>query len=99
MLSLSVGFMVTGLLLSESAPTPDAPLIGATTNQTNSFQVGRARFAQVTDAPGGLGPAYNGTSCSACHNQPFIGGIGNAAVMRAGIIKDGHYEAPPGGDL
>ena len=32
----------------------------------------------------GLGPAFNGTSCAACHNVPAIGGAGTIAEMRAG---------------
>ena len=44
-------------------------------------------------------PPYNATSCSACHNQPSIGGVGNVAVMRAGIVKEGRYRVPHGGDI
>jgi hypothetical protein len=63
------------------------------------FEDGRKRFLQIEDVAHGLGPAYNGTSCAGCHNQPIIGGVGNAAVIHAGVVRDGRYEVPPGGDL
>ena len=35
----------------------------------------------------GSGPAFNGTSCAACHNVPAIGGAGTIAEMRAGTPR------------
>ena len=41
----------------------------------------------------GLGPAFNGTSCAACHNVPGIGGGGVMAELRAGRRNaDGEFE-------
>ncbi len=41
-------------------------------------------FLEVESAEEGLGPAFNGTSCAACHNTPGIGGIAPIAEIRAG---------------
>ena len=85
-------------LLSESIQG-GAPLPGLTLVQTNLFEAGQKKFLEVQDVTHGLGPAYNATSCSACHNQPVIGGVGNTTVIRAGVVNNGRYEAPPGGDI
>jgi CxxC motif-containing protein (DUF1111 family) len=78
---------------------PGAPIPGLLFDQADHFKDGRGRFLRVEDVAQGLGPAYNGTSCAGCHNQPTIGGVGNASVLRAGFLRDGHYQSPPGGDI
>ena len=74
-------------------------LPGLTRFQTSLSNAGRRHFHKVEDTASGLGPAYNGTSCASCHNQPSIGGVGNVTVLRAGVVKDARYEVPTGGDL
>src|SRR5579864_7513664 len=63
------------------------------------FDAGRTRFLKIEDIASGLGPSYNATSCGGCHNQPSIGGVGNVTVIRAGVVENGGYEVPQGGDL
>jgi len=63
------------------------------------FDTGRQRFLNVENVASGLGPSYNGTSCGGCHNQPSIAGVGNVTLIRAGVVQNGRYEAPQGGDL
>lgn len=58
-----------------------------------------AEFTAPRAVSHGLGPSYNATRCAACHSQPTVGGIGNMSVLHAGIVRDGHYVAPPGGDI
>jgi CxxC motif-containing protein (DUF1111 family) len=56
------------------------------------FRVGLDDFLEVETAEEGLGPAFNGTSCAACHNVPAIGGMGLIAEVRAGIREpDGRF--------
>lgn len=76
-----------------------ASLVGLNTDQSGLFQSGLRRFSQIESTGSGLGPAYNSSSCASCHNQPAVGGVGYAAVIRAGILRDGRYAVPPGGDL
>jgi CxxC motif-containing protein (DUF1111 family) len=97
--ALAFVYAIPWPLLCNSANSGSLPLSGLAKDQVNSFQTGRAKFLQVKDASDGLGPAYNGPSCASCHNQPTIGGVGNVAVLRVGVVKDGRYEAPPGGDI
>jgi CxxC motif-containing protein (DUF1111 family) len=90
-------------LLSQSMPLRDslssAAIRNLTADQVTFFGLGRSKFLHAEDVARGLGPAYNAASCASCHNQPTIGGVGNVAVMRAGIVKDGRYKAPLGGDI
>jgi len=42
----------------------------------------------------GLGPAFNGTSCAACHNVPAVGGAGTVAELRAARRNErGEFES------
>lgn len=96
-LCLAVPIVQSSLGYSEDLLEGSLPNL--TADQARRFEKGRERFLQVADISHGLGPAYNGTSCAGCHNQPMIGGVGNVTVIRAGVVRDGHYQAPPGGDL
>jgi CxxC motif-containing protein (DUF1111 family) len=66
------------------APIPGEPLPGITPHEFEEFRLGLDDFLEVETAEEGLGPAFNGTSCAACHNVPAIGGAGTIAEMRAG---------------
>ena len=75
-----------GAILSAQlrAPAPGQPLPGLTPHEFEEFRLGLDDFLEVETAEEGLGPAFNGTSCAACHNVPAIGGAGTIAEMRAG---------------
>ena len=75
-----------GAILSAQlrAPAPGEPLPGITPHEFEEFRLGLDDFLEVETAEEGLGPAFNGTSCAACHNVPAIGGAGTIAEMRAG---------------
>jgi CxxC motif-containing protein (DUF1111 family) len=62
---------------------PGAPLPGLTPREFSEFRLGLDDFIEVETAEDGLGPAYNGTSCAACHNLPAIGGGGVILEVRA----------------
>jgi CxxC motif-containing protein (DUF1111 family) len=80
-LVLAGGVMLTAQLRS---PAPGEPLAGITPVEFEEFRLGLDDFLEVETAEEGLGPAFNGTSCAACHNVPAIGGAGTIAEMRAG---------------
>jgi len=84
-------FLVTALAFAGAivaaqlrAPAPGEPLPGVTPHEFEEFRLGLDDFLEVETAEEGLGPAFNGTSCAACHNVPAIGGAGTIAEMRAG---------------
>jgi CxxC motif-containing protein (DUF1111 family) len=63
-------------------------LPGITPVEFSEFRLGLEDFTEVETAEEGLGPAFNGTSCAACHNVPAIGGGGIILELRAGY-RDG----------
>jgi CxxC motif-containing protein (DUF1111 family) len=69
------------------------PLTGLTPTEFEEFRLGLDDFLEVEFSEEGLGPAFNGTSCAACHNVPAIGGGGVMAELRAGRKNaDGEFE-------
>jgi CxxC motif-containing protein (DUF1111 family) len=60
------------------------PLPGLLPSEFTEFRMGLDDFLEVETAEEGLGPAFNGTSCAACHNVPVIGGGGVILEVRAG---------------
>ncbi len=70
---------------AQSRPVlPGDPLPGVTPAEFEEFRLGLDDFLEVETTDEGLGPAFNGTSCAACHNVPAIGGVSPIAEVRAG---------------
>jgi CxxC motif-containing protein (DUF1111 family) len=63
---------------------PGDPLPGLTPRDFEEFRIGLQDFLEVESTEEGLGPAFNATSCAACHNIPAVGGVGTIAETRAG---------------
>ena len=59
------------------------PLAGITPTEFTEFRLGLEDFTEVETAEDGLGPAFNATSCAACHNVPAIGGTSLVLETRA----------------
>ena len=91
--------VVLAALLALAAPAagqppvaPGDPLPGITAAEFEAFRLGLEDFLEVETAAEGLGPAYNATSCAACHVVPAIGGIAPVTTVRAGVRDtDGAY--------
>lgn len=90
-----------GLARSQSpALLPGDPLPGITAFEFERFLLGLEDFTEVETPQDGLGPAFNGTSCAACHSVPAIGGISSITEIRAGRRnEDGTFEELNGGTL
>ena len=70
------------------------PLAGLTPQQFAEFRLGLDDFLEVETPDDGLGPAFNGTSCAACHNVPAVGGSGILLETRVGYQNaDGSFRA------
>ena len=86
--------------LAQRIMQPGNPLAGITAEEFERFRLGLEDFTEVENAAEGLGPAYNGTGCSACHNSPAIGGISPVSTIRAGRLDDeGNFEVVGGSTL
>lgn len=79
---------------------PGEPLPGLTPREFEEFRLGLDDFTEVETSEEGLGPAFNGTSCAACHSVPAIGGGGFMLETRAGYKDpDGSFRGlNPDGD-
>ena len=98
LMAIILGGPVTGQQ-QQPPPRVGTPLPGLTEAQVKLFQSGLEDFLESEEEKDGLGPAFNGTGCAGCHNQPAIGGVGNNSVIRAGFLQNGRFEAPMGGSL
>jgi CxxC motif-containing protein (DUF1111 family) len=71
-------------VLAQGPAAPGGPLPGLTAVEFEEFRLGLDDFLEVEQPEEGLGPAFNGTSCAACHNVPAVGGVSLVAEVRAG---------------
>jgi CxxC motif-containing protein (DUF1111 family) len=79
---------------------PGDPLPGVTGAEFELFRIGREDFTEVETAAEGLGPAFNGNSCAACHSVPAVGGMSTMTEVRAGHVdEDGNFTELQGGTL
>ena len=67
---------------------PGDPLPGLSPAEFEEFRVGLDDFKEVETVEDGLGPAFNATSCAACHNIPAVGGIGLVLETRVANRRD-----------
>src|SRR5437867_2165979 len=89
---------VSGQTVPETQP--GSPLPGISPTEFELFRLGLQDFTEVETVDDGLGPAFNASSCSACHNIPAIGGFGTITEVRAGYRdEDGRFQALEGGTL
>lgn len=86
-------------------PGAGGPLGGMSTDYQNFFNAALARFQEVDSVSGkitnengvGLGPRFNGMSCSGCHAQPAIGGTSPANNPQIAMgLADGATNRIPG---
>jgi len=85
-----------------TAPIPAAGTYGGASDPLSDAEAqrylhGRALFDRDMSYASGLGPAFNGDSCRACHFDPVLGGSGPSGVdvIRQGIFDfDGNFTAP-----
>jgi len=98
-----LGLLVLGLspiAMPEDVRLPGSPLAGITAQEHELFRMGLEDFTEVEGAADGLGPAFNGTSCGACHNVPAIGGTSTITEVRAGYRdEEGVFHELEGGTL
>jgi CxxC motif-containing protein (DUF1111 family) len=91
---LSLAWLTAVLAAQARVAQPGDPLPGLTPHEFEEFRLGLEDFLEVESAEEGLGPAFNGTSCAACHNVPAIGGVSAVSEVRAGKrLEDGSFEA------
>src|SRR5437016_9395906 len=68
---------------------PGSPLPFLTLNQRALFERGRGVFQTEFTPATGLGPLFNNTACSQCHEDPVTGGIGEEVEVHATAYQGG----------
>ncbi len=93
--------LAVGILIGQTGERPaGSPLEGITAGEFERFRIGLEDFTEVETAGDGLGPAFNSTGCSQCHNLPAIGGLGPITEVRAGRRdENGKFTELEGGTL
>jgi CxxC motif-containing protein (DUF1111 family) len=91
-LGLAVAAFALVLMGGDGPPQFGDPLPGLTRDQLARFQAGKAVFDRNFDAPGGLGPVFNDTSCTNCHNQGGDGGGSDTLETRFGRVTNGVFD-------
>ena len=90
-LGSAVAALALFLMGGDAPPRFGDPLPGLTRDQLARFQAGKAVFDHDFDVPGGLGPVFNDTSCTNCHNQGGDGGGGDTLETRFGQATNGVF--------
>src|SRR6185295_9499596 len=86
---------LVGAVAASSAPKAaggvfaGAAMAGLTPEETASFGKGRAAFEADRGVTEGLGPLFNESSCSRCHNRGGLGGSGFQVALFAGRLEGG----------
>jgi CxxC motif-containing protein (DUF1111 family) len=62
---------------------PGDPLPGLSPNELERFYRGQELFHREFTAQEGLGPLFNQSRCSSCHDLPVLGGTGVESVLKA----------------
>src|SRR5687768_11469474 len=83
-LCVALAALAAAVSTAQTRSALGTPLSGLTPVEFEEFRLGLDDFLEVEASEEGLGPAFNGTSCAACHNIPTIGGAGTMAELRAG---------------
>lgn len=88
-LALIVGAVACGVEATSAPETaqvtapPGQILPSASEAERGRFLLGRAVFERLATPEEGLGPLFNATRCSDCHDQPAVGGSGVVFVHKA----------------
>ena len=83
-LGIALAILIVPAAAQNGTPQPGDPLPGITPREFEEFRLGLSTFTGVETVDDGLGPAFNATSCGACHSVPAIGGINPMTEVRAG---------------
>lgn len=90
-LGAAVASLAMFLMGGNRPPRFGDPLPGLSRDELARFQAGKAVFDHDFDVPGGLGPVFNDTSCTNCHNQGGDGGGSDRLETRFGLVTNGVF--------
>jgi CxxC motif-containing protein (DUF1111 family) len=99
---VSFALYATGCSTSPHAPAPVLPPAPTSFDNASNgvadqatHKADQVKFEQVETITDGLGPLFNGQSCSECHQSPVTGGVSQVTELRVGHRgKDGSFQNP-----
>jgi CxxC motif-containing protein (DUF1111 family) len=83
--SLDAAGSLDAAVLSQALP-------GLSPEEQRQFFVGRTAFEDDKDLFEGLGPLFNESSCSRCHNRGGTGGSGFQVAILGGRLREGRFD-------
>ena len=91
--AISAAFIAAWIPAAAVPPQPRAgePLADLSSSQQLRFHLGLEAYETPLSTARGLGPAFNQTSCAACHETP-LGGWGATTVTRFGNSSGGVFD-------
>jgi CxxC motif-containing protein (DUF1111 family) len=99
-LALAIGQAQETQTASTATPAP-----AAFDDRTNGFlsqalfEENEEVFAEREEEEDGLGPVYNATACSDCHQNPVVGAVSQVTELRAGRYDGQRFYEHDGGSL
>jgi CxxC motif-containing protein (DUF1111 family) len=94
-IAATLTLLAIGMAVSAQQPAPEAP--AGFDGQTNGFLAqnvmdeGADAFSETETPQTGLGPIYNATSCTDCHQNVAVGGAAQIMEFRAGHGTRGEH--------
>ncbi|HEY8185078.1 MAG TPA: di-heme oxidoredictase family protein [Pyrinomonadaceae bacterium] len=88
-------FGARGTPIDECVAEPQPP----TARGNGRFEDNKFIFSEREAVADGLGPTYNDTGCSECHQSIDTGGFAQQMEFRAGHLTNGNFVDAPGGQL
>src|SRR5499426_2053225 len=100
-LGISSPLFMNNSVYSQSAPEAPTGFDNLTNGSVTQAQMDadRAIFEEREEIDEGLGPLYNATACSDCHQNPVTGAISQITELRAGHFNGINFVDHPGGSL
>ncbi len=71
---------------------PGDPLPRLSAAERSRYELGRRAFERVREIETGLGPLFNDSSCTRCHNKKGVGGAGIQVAVLAGRLDGGVFD-------
>src|SRR5262247_1203965 len=100
-LGISSPLFMNNSVYSQSAPEAPTGFDNLSNGSVTQAQMDadRAIFEEREGIDEGLGPLYNATACSSCHQNPVTGAISQITELRAGHFNGVNFVDHPGGSL
>ena len=102
-----VGVLALAIVQAQETQTASTatPAPAAFDDRTNGFlsqalfDENKEVFEEREDEGDGLGPVYNATACSDCHQNPVVGAVSQVTELRAGRYDGQRFYEHEGGSL